>query len=253
MGRIKSSPSDPDQPRIDEGKVAEFFEERARKIPLLGSTRAVIYQDRHPDLAERRDRAEKAKLLPLLGLDGSQHALDVGCGTGRWAEAIEPEVAMYHGVDLSTGLIEYASRRFSGSSHMRFSVLSATNLSLERLGTDVPFHTIVCAGILIYLNDEGVQSVADGLVRVASADARILVREPVGVDRRLTLQDHYSEDLSQTYHAIYRTPEELSALFFGPLREGGFRLMDSGEVYDEIELNNRSDTRQTWYLLGRGT
>jgi SAM-dependent methyltransferase len=83
----------------------EFFEERARRVEHLGPLRAVIYQDKHPDLAERRDEAEKEKLLPILKLAPSLRLLDVGCGTGRWADTVVPLVAAYHGIDISPGLV----------------------------------------------------------------------------------------------------------------------------------------------------
>ena len=55
-----------DHPSLDREQVRTFFEDRAQKARQLGPTQAVIYQDKHPELAAARDRAEKALLLPAL-------------------------------------------------------------------------------------------------------------------------------------------------------------------------------------------
>lgn len=64
MTRIFSSPEEHSNPRIEKESVARFFHERAQKLETVGPIRAVIYQDKHPDLAEKQDIAEKERLLP---------------------------------------------------------------------------------------------------------------------------------------------------------------------------------------------
>jgi len=251
VGRIKTPPHRTDQPRIDPQKVVAFFEERARRIPDLGPLRSVIYQDKHPELAERRDHAEKKKLLPILALTSGERVLDVGCGTGRWAEAVRCQVGAYHGIDISPGLIQHAIERFEGADHLRFSVGSVTGLSLDALGTDEAFDAIICSGILIYLNDEEIQAAAVGFVAVSRPGTRILIREPIGIGHRLTLHDHYSSELEQMYHAVYRTEGELLGLLSPVLSGVGFHVKGSGDVFDDPTLNNRVETRQRWILLER--
>ena len=58
--RIKNKLDDHTLPQIDPAEVESFFSKRAEKAKTIGSLRAVIYQDKHPDLAERRDVSEKA-------------------------------------------------------------------------------------------------------------------------------------------------------------------------------------------------
>ncbi|MEQ5837398.1 class I SAM-dependent methyltransferase [Marinobacter sp. NFXS9] len=248
MSRIYSSPDDPCNPLIDSESVSEFFNQRANKISSIGPVQAVIYQDKNPELAKKRNEAEKDKLLPLLGLDGSERVLDVGCGTGRWASDILPNCSWYHGFDACDGLVTYA-RRTNLSSKCKFSTASADAFSLSSLGESEGFNRVLCAGVLIYLNDDEVVSALRCIFNVLAPAGRVLLREPMGLSRRLTISNHYSDELSQDYSAIYRTKTEL--LDMVKLAAGNLRitLKDSGAVYDSPALNNRADTRQHWMLL----
>ena len=138
MSRIHGTPED-GAPRIDESKVSDFFQRRAARIPELGPTRAVIYQDHHPDLAERRDQHERSVLTPLLRLDGSQRLLDVGCGTGRWTATLGGLVSHYHGLDFAAGLVEHARAEHGDPPHTVFSVADASDFSLAQPQEDQPF------------------------------------------------------------------------------------------------------------------
>lgn len=250
MARINTPSDDAHKPEIARRDVVAFFEKRSRRIAELGPLRAVIYQDKHPDLAERRDRAEKERIAPLLELDGTQRLLDVGCGSGRWAEALAPRVGHYHGVDISQGLVDYARDRFAGDPRMRFSVGSVDEFSLASLGEERPFDRVLCSGVLIYLNDQEVQRALACIAHACAPDAVLVFREPLAVETRLTILQHYSDELEQEYNAIYRTQAELEAAMASAMGPG-FRLADSGEVYPDASLNNRAETRQRWLKLVR--
>lgn len=250
MTRIFSSADEESKPRIDRDSVASFFQERAQKVDSLGLTRAVIYQDKHPDLAEKRDEAEKARLLPLLGLQRDLRVLDVGCGTGRWTDKLSRNCAYYHGIDFSAPLIDHARNSHPQTGDIRFSVAAAENYSLSQLGESRPFDRILCCGVMIYLNDEDVTSAYHCMASVAAQQCRILMREPVGILERLTIKEHFSDELEQSYNAIYRTQKELEDHMGDTLFASGFRLVDQGDVY-EAELNNRAETIQRWLVLER--
>ena len=252
MTRIPTEPGSNDPPEISSEAVQRFFEERARKISTLGPLRAVIYQDKHPDLAERRDAAEKAGLLPKLELSGTERLLDVGCGTGRWAPALLPAVAHYHGVDSSEGLVAFARSHFFATK-AKFTSVPAGEISLERLGEIEAFDRIFCAGLLIYMNDRMVDDALSAMVGVAAKRCRIVMREPVGIEKRLTLREHYSDELAQTYNAIYRTEDELRDMIDRVMGPMGFRVSDSGDVFEDTALNNRRETRQRWLVVERAS
>lgn len=250
MARIKTIPGD-EAPRINRSAVENFFELRAKKAEQLGPIRAVIYQDHHPDLAERRDAAEKSLLLPKLDLTAQDRVLDLGCGTGRWADIVASQVQNYHGADLSPGLVAIARKRLQTVPQARFSVCAADEISLARLAETEPFSRVLSFGLMIYLNDDEVRSVLHAIVAVAAHRCRVVLREPIAVESRLSIVDHFSEDLDQEYNAIYRTQEEMFAMTGDTLGISGFRLLECGDVYADAGLNNRSDTRQRWYVYER--
>lgn len=250
MTRIFSNTDEESKPRIDKDSVARFFQERAQKTESVGLTRAVIYQDKHPDLAERRNAAEKARLLPVLRLRDDLRVLDVGCGTGRWTEELAANSAYYHGIDFSAALIDHARASHPQTATLRFSVAAAENYSLAALGESQPFDRILCCGVMIYLNDEDVVGAFRCMASVASKECRIVMREPVGILKRLTIKEHFSDELEQCYNAIYRTQQELEDYMTDTLFAAGFRIVDQGDVY-EAELNNRAETIQRWLVLER--
>lgn len=251
MSRKFSSPDEAQTTRISKKSVADFFNKRAEKIPTLGSMQAVIYQDKQPELAKSRNLAEKKKLLPLLRLNGTQRVLDVGCGTGRWASDLLSLSTWYHGIDACEGLVLHAQEKFFGVPHACFTTIEADCFSLEALGEAQLFDRVLCAGVLIYLNDDEVQHALRCIAGVLAPRGLFLLREPVGIEKRLTICEHYSNDMDQNYNAIYRTRPELEALLHKVMPEPEYRLIDSGDVYHEPELNNRKDTRQQWLLMER--
>ena len=250
MTRKFSLPGD-SSPFIDKDSVLEFFEKRAKKVDTLGATRAVIYQDKNLDLAERRDAAEKALLFPLINLSPIDRVLDAGCGTGRWAEVLITNCAHYHGVDVSPGLIRVASGRFGSAKNATFSVCTLDELSLQAIGASQLFSRVISLGVFIYLNDEEVRQALHRIAMISAQQSRILFREPVGIDYRLTLKEHYSVDMDQHYSAIYRTEAELMAMFDATLRVAGFQMIDSGDVYGDSTLNNRAETKQRFFVFER--
>ncbi|MCB4362596.1 class I SAM-dependent methyltransferase [Hydrogenophaga taeniospiralis] len=251
MSRILSKPDDDDLPRIDRAKVGEFFAERARRIDRIGPVRAVIYQDKHADLAERRDAAEKACLTPLLRLGGVERLLDVGCGTGRWARELLGHCAAYHGMDFSRELIAYAKSHLGESADCRFTVAAVDNFTLNSLHESLPFDRILCAGVLIYLNDDELLSALRNIAGVMAPKSRAVFREPMAVSQRLTIKDHFSDELEQAYNAIYRTEEQIRSLIVEAMSSSGCRSLDSGDVYADESMNNRAETRQRWLVVER--
>lgn len=250
MARITTAFGTASPPEIDPKQVAAFFEDRVRRIDEVGPMHAVIYQDKQGDLAERRDVAEVERLLPLLRLDGRQALLDVGCGTGRWSRRLAPRVARYHGVDATEGLLAHARAQHRDDPHCRFTHLPAEQLSAAALGDD-GFDRVLCAGICIYLNDAQLGALFGAIATVSVPGTLLLLREPVATGERLTLKEHFSSELEHDYHAVYRSAPELMALMQPSLFAAGFGLAGEGDVYAQDGLNNRAETRQSWFLLER--
>ncbi len=225
-------------------RMAEFFAGRTRRSDPRNPYISVIYQDSRPELAERRDREEKAKILPLLRLSPDSRVLDVGCGIGRWADALHGRIGGYVGVDFSPEMIELAkARNLPGA---EFRVLAAQDVSAQALDGGV-FDRVIIAGVFIYLDDAEIVRTLEGLRTVLAPGALIYLREPMATQERLTLNGVWSEELQQNYYAVYRTRDEL-----GELIQQGLGLSappSFASLYEDGELNNRAETQQFYCLI----
>ena len=236
---------------IDYEQTLNFFNKRADKYKEENPYSVTMYQDDNPTLVEKRNRAETEKLLPLLRLDDESKILDIACGIGRWSDAITTRIAEYCGMDFSENLIKLAKSRpheenrsfYVGSAERLKEVLTANQKSR--------FNRILLMGILIYINDRDLMSIMNQLVEVSEEHSVICIREPLGIDDRLTLKGFYSEELKDNYNAIYRTRDELMGVFEKTLLQAGFKITKSDFLFSEDALNNRKETAQYYFVLER--
>jgi SAM-dependent methyltransferase len=236
---------------LDRRAVRAFFDERARRVGQLGPIRAVIYQDQDPELAEQRHREERRILIKKLALSGGNSVIDLGCGTGRWAATLVPLCASYIGVDFCAGLLEVAKEAHRNDVHARFILANVTE-DLVSLLPKEKFDRILSLGVMIYLNDDEMLAALDNIIALAAPrQARIVLREPVGIACRVTLQDHFSQEMSQNYNAIYRAEDEFLGMLRSRFEPASFRLVDHGKMYRSTRLNNRVETIQKWFVFER--
>lgn len=236
---------------IDYTETQRFFQNRAGKFRPENPYSVTMYQDNNADLVKERNRREVEKLYPLLRLDEGSRVLDVACGIGRWADAIEDAIEEYCGVDFSGELIEIARGR-NGKKNYRFYEGAAYEIEevLERHGCG-KYNVILLIGILMYLNDKDMECALEQIGKVCQEHTTICIREPVGICERLTLKGFYSEELDDTYNAIYRTREEMLKIFSDTMLKNGFQIQEEGFVFEEANLNNRKETAQYYYILKR--
>ncbi len=240
---------------IDYGATRDFFEGRGRKYNEAHPYTSVCYQDDNPDLAARRDTHEKNKVLPLLGVGAETRVLDVGCGVGRWADALAPLCAAYLGLDFSESLLEVARGRTheAWANRVRFqhkAMQEMVGASPADFSVAPPFSCCLLSGILVYLNDQDVAASLDALTGFLASSCTVYIREPVGTQERLTLNGHYSEDLNARYSAIYRTVPDYQAFLAASLVPAGFRIREEGFLLPP-DLANRQGTTQYYFLLTR--
>lgn len=239
---------------IDDETVHSFFEERtSKKLPHRYNY--VIYQDSNPDLALERDAYEKKKMLPLLDLRSDSRVLDIGCGVGRWGDAVVKVISdgRYVGVDYSKDFLEIAKenlpsdkcRLLSGS----FQELSSI---LESSGETEKYNAILINGVLMYLNDEDLISCMKTAADLLKENGVVYIKESVGYDERLTLKDFYSNELSHSYSAIYRSLSEYNAAISEVFPSDSFEVVEEGETW-KTEHKNRKDTTSWYWIVRRKT
>lgn len=73
---------------IDYGDTLDFFENRGDGKELGSKYNYVLFQDDTPEIAVERDRQEKEKICSVLDWGSGGTVLDIGCGIGRWGEAV---------------------------------------------------------------------------------------------------------------------------------------------------------------------
>lgn len=236
---------------IDYENTLRFFNSRAGKYREENPYSVTMYQDNNPSLVEERNKAEVDKLLPFLKLNSQSKVLDLACGIGRWSDAIMTEIQEYCGIDFSESLIELARKR-NYEENRFFYVGSVKELgNILTMNHKGQYDRILLMGILIYINDSDVISVMEQILKTIDEHAVICIREPVGIEERLTLKEFYSEELKNNYNAIYRTKNELLDVFEKTLIAAGFCMTQSGFLFDEDILNNRKETAQYYFVLER--
>lgn len=244
--RIKKSIAE-----IDYEHTLHFFNSRADRYREENPYSVTMYQDNNPALVKERNKAEVDKLLPFLQLNSQSKVLDIACGIGRWSDAIATEIQEYCGVDFSERLIELAQQRTHEMNRV-FYVGSVTEFETVLIEHHKgQYDRIILMGILMYINDLDLAAIMNQILRTAKEHTVICIREPVGIDERLTLKEFYSEELKDKYDAIYRTRDELLNVFEKTLMAAGFRITQNGFLFDEDALNNRKETAQYYFVLER--
>lgn len=236
---------------IDYSETKEFFKKRAGKFRKENPYSVTMYQDHNQELVQERNQKEISKLKPMLCLDEKSRVLDIACGIGRWADAISEKIDEYCGIDFSGELIRIAEER---NTKQNFFFYEGTITDIETVlqrNAKKKYNVILLIGILMYVNDKDMGGFLGQLERQCEEHSKICIREPIGLKDRLTLKDFYSEELDDSYNAIYRTREELAGIFGKTLLEKGFSVDEEGFLFEESVLNNRKETAQYYFVLSR--
>ncbi|SHM79867.1 Methyltransferase domain-containing protein [Anaerosporobacter mobilis DSM 15930] len=230
----------------------EFFEHRGNGKELKHKYNYVLFQDENPELAILRDSQEKQKISNLLTWNKEEMLLDIGCGIGRWGEFILERGVRYIGIDYSKNLLNIAKKNLESYNNKKLihgsfqEILSC--LSKEEENTK--FDKIFINGVMMYLNDSDLKK---GLVDVAALckeSCEIYIKESMALDERLTLNQIYSESLTQNYTAIYRSISEYRRLIETIFGEDGFEIVNEGALFEET-LKNRRETLDYYFVIRR--
>jgi ubiquinone/menaquinone biosynthesis C-methylase UbiE len=129
----------------------------------------------HPALLDFRQKlfslgkqTNKQWLTRLIKPSAGDLVLDVGCGTGRYAELFD---CAYYGIDTNSEYISYAQKKHKGT----FQVMNASRLQFS----DKMFHHVFSVGLLHNMSDENVTKTLEEMKRVCIPGGTIVIIEAV--------------------------------------------------------------------------
>lgn len=234
--------------KINYEETEVFFKNRSKKYKENSPYSVTMYQDNNPNLVQKRNETELKKLLPLLQINESCKFLDLACGIGRWAEQIKEKYECYYGIDFSRDFIEIAKKR-NPQPQNKFIAAQLTQLN-QVISKGIKFNRILIIGACPYINDEDVSTMLKDTEQHCEEKCTICIREPIAINDRLTLKSFFSDELNDTYNAIYRTRTEFLNFFSESLFSRGFHIDYEGFLFEDA-LNNRKETAQYYFILKR--
>jgi SAM-dependent methyltransferase len=106
-------------------RCRQLFDGLVRKNPEAS---VALYSLGVPELLDAATH-EVVELLDRLGvLKPERHVLEIGCGIGRFQQALAGRVAASTGIDIAAGMIEVAKRRCAGLANVTLLVTSGRDL-----------------------------------------------------------------------------------------------------------------------------
>lgn len=240
---------------VNVARIHDFYAKRAvEKGGIHVDAPVVLCGDEAPEKITAWTDYEVSERLPLLELTGNSRVLEWGFGTGRITKHILETASHYVGVDYVEDFVTLAKGRedIRRTEHTHFLCGSFEDLAEGRLELPqgVLFDRFVIAGgVMMYINDDVLKKCLAKLPALLAPSAILYISEPIAMEKRLTLNQFYSDELAAEYSAIYRTREEYDRLF-APLYAAEFQMVRSEEFFVE-DIKARQETKQWLFLLRR--
>lgn len=235
---------------INPDNTRNFYNNRAKAIKDMDNPYvSVLLGDQNPEYALAWNTFEKENILPKMDINNTCNVLDIGCGMGRWAEALIPISGYYCGTDMSSEMIKCARER----NHYPEREYDFLNYGFEefcRLPLDqLPcrFNRLWVCGVMMYINDDVLIKGMGQLLDKMEEHAKVYFTETIAVSERLTLDQFYSEALKADYDVIYRTEKEYNHIYETWI-EAGFKIIEQGML---PHLNKEKEYSETdrWYTI----
>ena len=226
---------------IDEKLTSNFWEKRARRGLKLKTV--LLNETLDDEILQKRNNKELDIVKSVLPENAS--ILDIGCGLGRWADNLKNDIKFYQGIDNSVSLIEIARKRFEENDNIEFLNMSASKIIPENLNSD--FDVAIITGVMMYINDKDIFGILDYMNR--TVDKFIYIQESICTkEGRLTLDNIYSESLSDNYSAIYRTQEEYENFYKKSLTNF---IIEKTDLLLDNEMSLHEETNARYWILKR--
>lgn len=217
-----------DKINIDNNSTKEFWQKRANNINNLQTV--LLGSDNTGSEQNIRNENEKRIVEKIIEKIQNPGILDIGCGIGRWAENLQNKFEYYVGVDFSEGFINYASKKFTNFSNVKFYNNSILNLDKDILTSR--FNLIISNIFKAF--------------RQVSPEY-LYIQESISLmEGRLTLNKFESKDLKTDYSAIYRTKQEYEEYF----KTNAFNIIKTDLLLDNKSGAREETNAQYWILKG---
>ncbi|HWT73640.1 MAG TPA: methyltransferase domain-containing protein [Mobilitalea sp.] len=230
--------------QIKPENTRDFYNQRAKNINQMQCPyTTVLLNDEEPEHARQWNEFEKQYIQPELKIDNKSNVLDIGCGMGRWAETIIPVASYYLGVDYSEEMIKTAAER-NQYADKNYEFMNLSFQETVEKGQDffkTKFNRLIIGGVCMYINDSELERSFKKLENLLADSCIIYFTETVALEKRLTLDEFYSEALKTNYDVIYRTPTQYQE-YYKMLLEKGFTVLKQGYL---PKLNGEDKYRET--------
>ncbi len=149
-------------------------------------------------------REAQRHLISIMDVKEGMHVLDIGCGTGYALGQIAMRVngqGEFHGVDLSSEMIERAKANFRGQDNFHFVKANSESIPLE----DDTFDAILCTNSFHHYLDP-VQALKE-MRRLINGSGRVYILDPSADSRFIKLIDRIIRIFEPTHVKLYSTVE----------------------------------------------
>ncbi len=233
--------------------IQNFFEERSSRADVRSKYNYVLFQDDHPELAEKRDAMEKERIGAILAphIHKGMCVLDLGCGIGRWGEYFLTKGIRYVGMDGSAGMVERGAENLAGFTGKKLfqGYVQDFPRRLVEVGEKGEFDILLVNGVFMYLNDADFVKALHDLRDYVAPSALIYLKESMGETERLTLQQVESAELKQEYSAIYRSIAEYRKAFEETFSAPCYKRLSDGSLF--ASGRNRKETLDYYFVYQR--
>lgn len=239
-----------DKININMDNIKEFYKKRAtEKITVHIDSPVVLCGDTDNKKIDEWTRFEIENRINLLEIDNDSNILELGCGTGRISKFIIDLIPKsYTGIDYVQELVDIAKNRLDIKKSENINFLSTSFKDFFKSNRNRKFNRFfISGGVLMYINDCEAKECIKKLADIMDENSVIYISEPISTEKRLTLNEFYSENLKSNYSALYRTENEYINLF-KPLIKKGFSLNINEEFFYE-DIKRQKETKQWLFVL----